>query len=166
VQGDVRRSPFGATFHAIGIFDVLEHIPDDHQILCDLRQLLHDDGALLLTVPAHRSLWSYFDELSGHCRRYERAELEAKLDKAGFTIEFLTPYMATLHPMMWLSRKLRGQASGNKADHGKLLDQELRVVPVLNGLLTWALNWETRWLAARRTLPFGTSWLAIARKRK
>ena len=28
VQGDVRKSPFGKTFQVIGIFDVLEHIPE------------------------------------------------------------------------------------------------------------------------------------------
>jgi len=166
VQGDVRRPPFGKTFQLIGIFDVLEHIPDDHQILCDLCDLLDPAGALLLTVPAHQSLWSYFDELSGHCRRYAREDLQAKLEKTGYEIEFLTPYMASLHPLMALSRKFRGQTSGRDADPKKVLAKELRIVPVLNELLAWELGWETRWLATRRELPFGTSWLAIARKRK
>ena len=166
VQGDVRRAPFAKTFQMIGIFDVLEHIPDDLQILRDLHELLDPAGALILTVPAHQSLWSYFDELSGHCRRYAREELETRLDKAGFTIEFLTPYMASLYPMMSLSRKLRAQTSAKGGDPNQLLKQELRIVPVLNELLAWELNWEARWLAGRRELPFGTSWLAIARKRR
>ena len=38
------------------------------------------------------------------------------------------------------------------------------VVPVLNGLLTAALFTEAKWIARRRTLPFGTSLIAIARK--
>ncbi|MEO8593450.1 MAG: class I SAM-dependent methyltransferase [Candidatus Solibacter sp.] len=164
VQGDVRRAPFGKQFQLIGIFDVLEHIPDDLQILRDLRELLHPEGALLLTVPAHQSLWSYFDELSGHCRRYSRAELETKLGETGYTVEFLSPYMASLHPLMWLSRKLRGSQSSG-VDAKKLLEEELRVVPVLNEVLTWQLGWETRWLRGRRELPFGTSWLAIARRK-
>jgi len=163
MQGDVRRPPFSRTFQLIGIFDVLEHIGEDVQILRDLRALLHPGGALLLTVPAHQSLWSYFDELSGHCRRYSREELERKLDHAGFRVEFLTPYMASLHPMMWLSRRLRGHKPGAAFDRRKVLEQELRVVPVLNDLLTWQLGCEARWLSARRRLPFGTSWLAIAR---
>ena len=132
VQGDVRKSPFGKTFQVIGIFDVLEHIPDDNRILVDLWELLENGGTLLLTVPANPSLWSYFDELAGHCRRYEAADLRSKLEKAGFAIEYLTPYMATLSPLMWLSRGFRAKTAAN-ADARELLEQELRVVPVLNG---------------------------------
>ena len=163
VQGDVRKSPFGKTFQVIGIFDVLEHIPDDNRILVDLWELLENGGTLLLTVPANPSLWSYFDELAGHCRRYEAGGLRSKLEKAGFAIEYLTPFMASLSPLMWLSRAFRAKKAAN-ADAKALLEQELRVVPVLNEILAWALSWETRWLAKRRQLPFGSSLLAVARK--
>jgi 2-polyprenyl-3-methyl-5-hydroxy-6-metoxy-1,4-benzoquinol methylase len=163
VQGDVRKSPFGKTFQVIGIFDVLEHIPDDSRILLDLWKLLENGGTLLLTVPANPSLWSYFDELAGHCRRYEAGDLRSKLEEAGFAIEYLTPYMASLSPLMWLSRGFRAKTAAN-ADAKELLEQELRVVPVLNEILDWALSWETRWLARRRQLPFGSSLLAVARK--
>ena len=165
VQGDVRQSPFGKTFQVIGIFDVLEHIPDDKSILRDLWALLENGGTLMLTVPAHRSLWSYFDELSGHCRRYETEELRSKLEEAGFTIEYLTPYMASLHPLMWLSRRFRAKTKTGTADAKGLLQQELRVVPVLNEILAWGLFQEIRWLAKRRQLPFGSSLLAVAQKR-
>src|SRR5262245_37315921 len=69
VQGNASQAPFSKTFHLIGMFDVLEHIQDDIGALRDIRSLLDPDGALLLTVPAHASLWSYFDEASRHCRR-------------------------------------------------------------------------------------------------
>lgn len=165
VQGDVRQSPFGKTFQVIGIFDVLEHIPDDNALLGDLWGSLENGGTLLLTVPAYASLWSYVDELSGHCRRYEPGELRSKLEAAGFAIEYLTPYMASTLPLMWLSRRSKAGTAAGTADALELARQELRVVPVLNEILAWVLSWEARWMAKRRQLPFGSSLLAVARKR-
>lgn len=75
VQGDLRNLPFRPGFSVIGLFDVLEHQPDDLGLLRDLRALLALDGVLILTVPAHQFLWSYFDEASRHCRRYELDDL-------------------------------------------------------------------------------------------
>ncbi|HYN88796.1 MAG TPA: class I SAM-dependent methyltransferase, partial [Ardenticatenaceae bacterium] len=66
LQGDMRRPPFDAEFDLIGLFDVLEHLPDDVQVLRDLYAMLAPGGRLLMTVPAGPSLWSYFDEASGH----------------------------------------------------------------------------------------------------
>ena len=165
VQGDVRQSPFRKTFQVVGIFDVLEHISDDNALLGDLLGLLDDGGTLLLTVPAYTSLWSYVDEIAGHCRRYEPGELRSKLEAAGFAVDYLTPYMASNLPLMWLSRKSKPGTAAGTAGTLELARQELRVVPVLNEILAWVLSWETRWLAKRRQLPFGSSLLAVARKR-
>jgi SAM-dependent methyltransferase len=167
VQGDVRDAAFGQNFHLIGMFDVLEHIPDDSRMLADIWKLLDDGGVLLLTVPAHRRLWSYFDEVSGHCRRYEIAELRSKLEQTAYDVEYLTEYMAIVYPLMWLGRKLRskkrkmqpGDASRN------LLQEEVQTIPILNGILSSVLSWEAKWLAKRRRLPFGASLLVVARKR-
>ena len=72
VCGDIRQSPFARRFDLIGLFDVLEHLPDDAGILAGIHAMLEPGGALLLTVPAGRSLWSHVDEAAGHYRRYER----------------------------------------------------------------------------------------------
>jgi SAM-dependent methyltransferase len=164
VQGDVSRSPFGKPFQVIGMFDVLEHISDDRRILRNVWKLLDDRGILLLTVPAHASLWSYFDESGGHCRRYELDELRSKLEEADYQIEYLTQYMSSIYPMMWLSRRIRSRVMTGTDRSKKLLQDELRIVPVLNEILSFFLSSESKWLAKRRQLPFGTSLLAVARK--
>jgi hypothetical protein len=41
----------------------------------------------LLTVPANPALWTPYDDLAGHYRRYTRAELVEKLESAGYRIE-------------------------------------------------------------------------------
>jgi hypothetical protein len=128
--------------------------------------LLAPGGALLLTVPAHPVLWSYFDEASHHCRRYTRRELAGKLTRAGYRIEYLSPYMASLFPLMWLGRRLAA-ALHRGTDHtpsysDALASAELQVRPGVNELLAWVLAQGTRLLARRCRLPLGTSLLAIA----
>ena len=168
LQGDMCQPPFAAQFDVVGMFDVLEHLPDDEQVLRDAHRMLAPGGALLLTVPAHQSLWSAFDEAGHHCRRYELPDLETKLARAGYTVEFLTEYMATIFPLVWLHRRLAGggQARGASTHDQtqKMIADELRITPGVNGVLTFLLFQEARWLARRRRLPFGTSLLAIARK--
>lgn len=56
VQGDMRQPPFSNQFSLIGLFDTLEHLPDDRRALSDLGRMLQDGGVLLLTVPAHPQL--------------------------------------------------------------------------------------------------------------
>ena len=170
VQGDVERPGFGVTFDVVGAFDVVEHLPDDLRILRSLHAMLRPGGVLLLTVPAYQSLWSYFDEASHHCRRYEPRDFRKKLIQAGFEVEFLSPFMASVYPLMWLVRRMgtlrrRGKTHSAESDLALTL-QELRIVPVLNGLLTFVLRQEARLIQARRVLPFGSSLIAAARRKQ
>lgn len=167
VRGDAHAPPFRVPFAAVGLFDVLEHLPDDRAVLRDLHAMLAPGGALLLTVPASPALWSYFDEASHHCRRYTRADLAAKLAGAGFAVEYLSPFMAALFPVLWAGRRvaaLRERLARRPADAGAMAIDELRVVPGLNGLLAAVLGWERLWVARGWRLPMGSSLLAIARK--
>jgi SAM-dependent methyltransferase len=160
VAGDMARPPFRTRFELIGLFDVLEHHPDDAAVLAHIRSLLAPGGKLVLTVPAHPSLWSYFDEESRHCRRYEERELRDKLAAAGFQVDYLTPYMAATFPLMWAGRRLASFL--DRRPRGQLAARELRVTPGINGLLALLLAPETRWIARRKRLPMGSSLLAVA----
>ena len=172
VQGALHRPPFAANFDVIGLFDVIEHLPDDIQVLQDLRAMLKPAGALLLTVPAHPSLWSYFDTASRHFRRYTLKELEAKLIESGYEVEYLSQYMAILFPAVWLGRRLSGLLSRLRKHPDpakqtrKLMETELRIIPGLNKLLFLALSWEKFLLKRHLRLPIGTSLIVVARTRK
>ena len=168
VQGDMHTPPFGTQFDLIGLFDLLEHLADDMQVLRDLHAMLAPEGVLLLTMPAHPSLWSYFDEASRHCRRYESAQLESKLIGTGYRIEYMTQYMASIFPLVWLKRRLAAlidrRPAGDAGRTHDLASSELRVMPVVNDLLSLVLAQETRLIARRRRLLVGTSLLAVAHK--
>lgn len=165
VRGDATQHPFRSQFDLVGIFDVLEHVPDDERLLEQIRGILRPGGVLVITVPARKSLWSYFDEASGHCRRYELDELRGKLQQAGFEVEYLTPYMLTLLPLMWCGRRIASLTRGLRSDHSptQMALRELRLTPGINGLLRFCLAREIPRVIQRRGLPFGTSLLAVAR---
>ena len=169
VQADVHALPFRTEFSVIGLFDVLEHLPDDEQVLSDLGSLLLPGGALLLTVPARKSLWSHFDEAARHCRRYELAELRRKLERTGYQVEYLTHYMAMVFPLIWGWRRLaamRGLRSNSAERARELTVRELRISPALNEVLHLLLALESRLLARRKILPIGSSLIAVCRKRR
>ena len=111
-------------------------------------------------------LWSYADVAAHHYRRYSCGQLRGTLQDAGFVVEYLTPFMSVLYPLMWASRRLAawraGELTGEKAFALTLRD--LRIVPGWNEVLSWALALELPLFRARISIPFGTSLLAIARR--
>jgi SAM-dependent methyltransferase len=165
--GDLEEPKGFGEADVVGTFDVLEHLADDRKILRGLNRILKPGGTLILTVPAHMSLWSYFDVASCHYRRYTASQLEQLLRESGFEIDYLTEFMMSLFPVLWLVRRLhgRGRAMDRENAVGKATN-ELTVVPVVNGILKLILSWETVAIRHRWRLPIGTSLLAVCRKRQ
>lgn len=165
-RGDAARPPFCVKFDVVGLFDVLEHIDDDVEALRQIRGLLGSGGALLLTVPADPHLWSYFDVASNHRRRYTAPELRDKLVAAGYTVEYLTPYMTAIHSLVWAGRRLaalRHPAATDAHAAWSIAAADLRVRPLSGAVLGLLLAWEAGWLRRRRRLPFGASLIAVVR---
>jgi SAM-dependent methyltransferase len=169
VKGDVLAPPFGSQFDLVGLFDVLEHIEADHQALEGIHYLLKQDGWLLITVPAFASLWSYFDEAAHHFRRYSRNLLISRLQKAGFDVIYASYFMMSIFPLVWAGRRLANLIpSTSRPEKIERADElalnELRIVPVVNPVLTGVLGVETQLISRRISLPFGTSLVALARR--
>ena len=165
VQGDAGRPPFGEQFQIVGMFDVLEHIEKDVAALLDVRRMLAPGGAIVITVPAHMSLWSYFDVAAHHARRYSTDELATKLNTAGFDVQYITQFMGAIYPLVWLGRRVKAVLGGASSDAVKQTQQELRITPGLNTLLDRALAGEEALIRRRRRLTLGTSILAVAHRR-
>jgi hypothetical protein len=52
-----------------------------------LHQVLEDGARLVFLVPFNPKLTSEFDRQIGHFRRYQKGELDAKMEEAGFTVD-------------------------------------------------------------------------------
>jgi len=73
-----------ACISAVGVFDVLEHLPDPSQLLDEIYRVLEPGGLLLCSVPAYQWLFSEHDKKIGHFRRYTRKSLCSLLRTSGF----------------------------------------------------------------------------------
>jgi SAM-dependent methyltransferase len=80
------RDAADGRYDSIAYVNVLEHIADDHDELRGIRPLLADDGHLLIFVPALPWLYSRFDRLIGHYRRYRLPDLQQQLTAAGYSV--------------------------------------------------------------------------------
>ncbi len=82
----VSRRPAG-TFDRVLLLDVLEHVEDDVTFLRSLvDNVLHKDGFVVISVPAHRALFLAHDEMLGHFRRYAPGGCARVLENAGLRI--------------------------------------------------------------------------------
>jgi SAM-dependent methyltransferase len=156
-----RFPPLGTGQTLLSLFDVLEHIDDDGGTLTHIFGCLEPGGILVLTVPAHPFLFDEMDEIAHHRRRYTHHELGSKLRAAGFEVRHLAHFMAPLVPLVtlrWALRVLSGPGSAMRRR-----EAELRVTPVLNGLMRALLRLERPFVRAG-ALPFGTSLVAVAER--
>jgi len=156
-QMDARRIPFENEFDVIGAFDVLEHVEEDEPVLRQMRQATKLGGGILVTVPQHRWLWSTWDTLSGHRRRYVRKELEKKIERAGFRVVRSTSFVSFLLPLMKLVRLLEKK----KVDD---MTMGLKISNLLNACLEQVLRLEHLLIRMGVSLPAGGSLLVIAYK--
>jgi SAM-dependent methyltransferase len=82
--GDIYQLPSGKQYDCIIACEVMEHIEDDAQFLRFLKSLLTPQGQLILSVPARMKFWTVHDDIVGHLRRYEKAELMQLMQRVGF----------------------------------------------------------------------------------
>jgi SAM-dependent methyltransferase len=169
VQGDVCTHAFHTRFDVVCACDVIEHLDDDGAVLAHLRNVLREGGYLLITVPAHQGLWSYFDEVAHHRRRYDRDGLTRTLESAGFVDIYVTEFMAALFPLMWLKRRLVGGRMSRLSDvdsrqKQSAAESDLHVGRLQNWLLSLAVKPEAYLVSRRAHMPIGTSLLALARR--
>lgn len=108
-------------FDAVMLSEVLEHIDDDIKALLACRDLISEGGHLVLTVPGDPGLWTHWDDLAGHVRRYRRVELITKLESSGFQVESITNWGFPLNG--WLSFRGARMRSHRVEERGR--DEEV-----------------------------------------
>lgn len=161
-QFDLMDPPFNEHFDVVGIFDVLEHIEDDHSALKNIQQILKQSGYLVLTVPAHQWLWNRYDAIEGHHRRYELKELKKSLKKAGFEVVQANYFFIFILPLLYLRRLLQ---KDNKSTVGREeKESEIKINPLVNKFLLGLSTLENK---IHQILPniAGGSIILIAQKK-
>lgn len=145
-------------FDGVGVFDVLEHVENDMELLHRAFNLLDGGGYLFLTVPAKTCLWNKLDILSGHVRRYEIEDLKSKLEKVGFTIVFWNYWQFFIFPALYFWRKLSSREDN--------LDNYLSTPSWLINKILYLLFLIEAFFIFRFKYPIGGSLIVCARKQK
>lgn len=160
VQATLKEARFhNGSLPAIGFFDVMEHIEDEQGFLHEIRRCLTTDGRIYLTVPAGRWLWSDADVQAGHFRRYTIAGLRQTLERAGFRPLFMSKIFFPLPLPLFLCRSLPS-LFGHRRQPVRSYSRQHQ--PRVQTLMKGVWHWELARLARGRSIPCGTSCLAVA----
>jgi glycosyltransferase involved in cell wall biosynthesis/phospholipid N-methyltransferase len=126
--------------------NVLEHLDRPELAVEGFHRVLRPGGTALILVPASQALYSPMDEAIEHRRRYERADLRALLEDAGFEVERLQAFNR-LGVVGWSVNRWTGRTSISQAQVSafRLMMPLARTLERVDGL------------------P-GLSWIAVARK--
>jgi SAM-dependent methyltransferase len=156
----IQLRPFDASFTPgkryglILMLDVLEHLEKPVEALQHVRDLLDDDGRLLITVPAFTLLWTHHDDLNRHFYRFTKKTLTDIVRGAGLEV------VDSWYLFQWLFlaklvERLREKVAGPSPP------EEVPAETVNNAL--YRLSMAERRVTGR-VMPFGSSLLAVIRR--
>lgn len=161
-RGRIEVSPFPGRsrerpYDLILMLDVLEHIEDDRAALRKVHELLAPGGHLVLTVPAHMWLWSEFDAVNHHHRRYARRPLARLVAEAGLSVVSARYYY--FWPVLPLvARRVLFRAKS------AMQSKFVRVPPVPVNAALEAVSTLDHWITSVVPMPCGGSIIAVARR--
>ncbi len=157
VQGSVEQLPYAdGEFDAVTSADVLYHVDDDIRALQEFHRVLRPGGMVVINVPAYMWLWSYHDVAVHSRRRYGRTEVQRKLADAGF---------AEIHTTFWNMLPLPLVVARRKLWPAPKSASDVHVFsPRVEAAFRWMMRREDSWLRQGRSLPAGSSILAVARR--
>ena len=117
-----------ASFHAVSLFDVLEHLPDPVRTLRACTRLLKRDGILFLYVPnydsASRLLMgkdAHFIWPTHHLNYYTPATIRDVMTREGLETVFLATEGLDVADYLWYRREVHGRADDGVEEIADLL---------------------------------------------
>jgi len=156
--GKAERTSFPAnSFDLISLLDVLEHT-DDNKTLKEVCRLLHKDGFVIITVPALPLLWSKWDVVLHHKRRYTKKNLKQILEKNQLRILKISYMYSFLVLPVVIIRIIK-----NLLFPKHYPSDFLFTFPLLDKILFQLARLEAIFIR-KGLVPFGLSLIVIARK--
>jgi SAM-dependent methyltransferase len=163
VEADLNQPPPATRQLCTGAFllDVIEHLDDDRGTIQRIAPLVEPGGTLIVSVPALPELFSEFDRIQGHRRRYVPETLRGAFAGSGFAVQKIFWWGGWMVPVL---RRMRQKPNAKKQAAPKTYADYLRLPPWPAPLLMQGLYaWDHR-RALQGSLTNGTSLFAVARR--
>ena len=106
-----QRAEFRDRYDVAILFDVIEHIEPTRPFLESVLFHLKPGGILLINVPALQTLFSVYDKVAGHYRRYDRPMMTAEFEGLPATVVAISVISITLLGRRLQALLARGDAS-------------------------------------------------------
>lgn len=166
VQSTLEDAGFGeGSLPSAGLFDVVEHIENEHAFLSSIHRYLEPGGKLFVTVPAYQFLWSVDDVEAGHYRRYTSSSLKRSLEKSGFDVLYCGYLFSFLVPPIFLLRSLPSKVGWRKSvTEANTQKEHSQGGGFASFIVDRLLQWERERVRSGKRIPFGSSCLAVAGK--
>lgn len=164
-QIDVLQLPWTARWDVVFLLDVLEHIPQDVDVLMQIHKALRPGGYLFVTTPAFNAFRTYNDDLAHHVRRYVRRDFARLAAAARLELLRTRYFMFFLSPLLVMTRLKRPNIGGmtSKQIQAHLLRTHRVPMRPINSALSFIFGLETP-LGCWLPFPWGTSILGVFRK--
>ena len=152
VEGDICDSAVAEELAGQGVdtvvcLNVLEHIADDMLALRNAHRILGPRGGnVVIFSPASPALYGAHDRLVGHYRRYTLADLQEKLEKAGYRVTDGFYF----NSVGWLARFLQRASGVGETSLASMVLYDRLVVPPVS------------WVEGRVHPPIGQSLVVTA----
>jgi hypothetical protein len=166
IEADLNQPPPGERelYAGLLLLDVIEHLDDDRGTISRLAPLARPEALLVVSVPALPELFSEFDAIQGHRRRYLPETLRAAFDGTGFAVEEIFWWGSWMIPILRRMRQKKTGPTASATPKTKTYADYLRLPPWPAPLLMRMMYaWEYH-RALARGLHTGTSLFAVARR--
>jgi ubiquinone/menaquinone biosynthesis C-methylase UbiE len=145
------------SFDVVTLLDVLEHT-DDVKSLKEVHRILKPQGHIVITVPAYQWLFSRWDEVLHHKRRYNKSGLEQILHDTGYTVEKISYVYSFLIIPIIVVRTIKSLFFSRSYGSDFRLSS-----PYINSFMLAMCRIEAG-IIQQGYVSFGTSLVCIARK--
>ena len=164
IEGDLTQElPKDAgTYDAFLALDVIEHLDDDRDATRKFGELLRPHGVGIVSVPAQPDLFSEFDEVQGHRRRYLPDQLREAFAGSGLEVMRVFWWGQWMVPV--LRRMRQKQATRESWQPAKTYAEYLRLPPWPGPQVMKVLYASEHSRALKGKLRTGTSLFAIVRQ--
>jgi len=143
--------------------DLLEHLENEQRLIKEVKRVLKKDALLIITVPAYPQLFSYWDKMVGHKRRYNKKNPEMLFKKAGFRRIKTSYFYSFVLPIAIIVRFLKRKWAFNNQTKNKSDFQFLPLSFLTNPILKF-FGFLERILLKFTDMPFGLSIIGVFKK--